>query len=394
MVASDWGNEGSRHLRTAHVLQPTTGGAPVVALQLVEAEVAAGHDVIVAGPPELEGRVVALGATYRFLPLRRTPGLDDVRALLPVRRLVASVDVVVFHSSKAIMVGKFAMRLLPLSPPRSVALPHSWSWNVGGRLTPVYKVLERLTRHWVDVVVCVSEFEATQGREVLGDIPSVVIRNAVDVKRFQPPERSARSGSCRLLLVGRLSEQKGQDFFIPLMTAIDDATLTLVGDGASRPELEQLVRTLGLESRVTFFGEGDVVERYREADVVVMPSRWEGLSLVLLEAMACGRPVVASDAAAGDFGIDHGVVRVELSDKAFTAAVSQLVHDPSRREELGRRARTTAESVLALDQRNEQWLSLLALLVATGGPITDRQNFLSRVRTTVNSPLVGGRSAV
>jgi len=394
-VASDWGNEASRRLRTAHVLQPTTGGTPVVALQLVEAEVAAGHDVIVAGPPELEGRVVALGATYRCLPLRRAPGLDDVRALLPVRRLVASVDVVVFHSSKAIMVGKFAMRLLPRARrPRSVALPHSWSWNVGSRLTPVYKVLERLTRHWVDVVVCVSEFEAAQGLEVLGDFPSVVLRNAVDVTRFQPPEHHVKTGICHLLIVGRLSEQKGQDFFIPLLTSIDDATLTLVGDGATRPELEALARTLGLESRIVFLGEGDVVERYREADVVVMPSRWEGLSLVLLEAMACGRPVVASDAAAGDFGIDHGVVRVELSDKAFIAAVSQLVHDPSRREELGRRARATAESVLAIDQRNHRWLCALDLLVATRGPIGDRSRFINQVRETITPPLTGGRNVV
>lgn len=391
MVGSGLSENRPRRTRTAHILQPTSGGTPVVALQLVAAELAAGLEVVVAGPLDLKDRVISLGATYAPLALRRSPGFHDFRGLLELRKIIKSVDITVLHSSKAMMLGKFALHSFrPSRRPRSIAVPHSWSWNVGGRMAPLYRILERATRNWVDVVVCVSQFEEEQGRDVLGEYPSVIVRNAVDIRYFRPEDRSSHSEDCRLLLVGRLSEQKGQDFFIPLMRDVERATLSLVGEGPDRMMLEDMVLRLGLESRVSFLGECDVAQHYRETDIVVMPSRWEGLSLVLLEAMACGLPVVASEAAAGDFGENHGVVVTDLLGKRFQEAVSRLIEDPPRRMELGRRARHTAESFLGLDQRNDQWLRLLTTLRRESQSSPDSDMSIEEIRARIHSREIGG----
>ena len=379
-----------RRNRTAHILQPTSGGTPEVALQLVEAELEFGHEVFVAGPLELKNRVTSLGAKYFPLPLRRSPGFQDLRALWEVRKIINDVEIVVFHSSKAIMLGKFGLKSIRRSRrPHSIALPHSWSWNVGGRMAPLYKILERGTRNWVDVVVCVSQFEEDQGREVLGEFPSVIIRNAVNVHHFRPVEKNVRSGNCQLLIVGRLSPQKGQDFFMPLMTEIDGASLTLVGDGPDRKTLADSVHLLDLESRVAFLGECDALQHYGQADILVMPSRWEGLSLVLLEAMACGLPIVASKAAAGDFGEEHGVVVADLSAKSFREAVSQLVANPSRCLDLGHRARLVAEEMLDLENRNNQWLKLLTILSCNVHEVSNSSKSLREIQIEVSSRRIG-----
>lgn len=343
-----------------HFLQPVSGGTPTVALELATAEVAAGHSVTIVAPKALRVRAEATGATFRPLSFRRSPGLNDVLAVIRIRRLLKTADVVIFHSSKAMMTGKFALRLISRKRrPKSVAIPHSWSWNVGGLFKYLYVRLEQWTRDWVNVVVCVSEHERKQGLRVLGEYPNVVIRNAVDTDFFRSKSRNLKSEQCRLLLVGRLCEQKGQDFMVHLMAGLEAAVLILLGDGPSRERLESLVKKLNLDEKVVFLGEGDVRSQYAEADVVVMPSRWEGMSLVLLEAMACGLPVIASPAASGDFDEGNGVITAALTEESFGNALRDLINDYERREELGRRARSTAEAVLGLEVRNRTWLSLI-----------------------------------
>jgi glycosyltransferase involved in cell wall biosynthesis len=120
----------------------------------------------------------------------------------------------------------------------------------------------------------------------------------VNTSTFTPADKAAARGDLGLVAprivvcVGRLSRQKGQDRLLDawprVRKELPDAELMLVGDGPIRCELEKRA-TPG----VRFAGESADTERwYAAADVVVVPSRWEGMALVPLEAMACGRPVV------------------------------------------------------------------------------------------------------
>lgn len=135
-----------------------------------------------------------------------------------------------------------------------------------------------------------------------------VMRNGVDLDRFQPqPQAAARErlglggAGPQLLSVGNLHEHKGQrlvvDAFARLLPVWPQARLLLIGDGDDRSHLQRQVASLGLTDSVRFVGtvpNADLAEWYSAADVLVLASSREGWPNVLLEAMACGTPVVAT----------------------------------------------------------------------------------------------------
>ena len=130
-----------------------------------------------------------------------------------------------------------------------------------------------------------------------------VLRNGVDLQHFQPPstaasERDRPGKQIKLLSVGNLIELKGHDLVVEALTMLDECTLTIVGDGPLRDTLEQQARECGVADRVYFVGAVDqarLVELYGEADMLVLASSREGMPNVVLEAMACDTPVVATN---------------------------------------------------------------------------------------------------
>ena len=132
----------------------------------------------------------------------------------------------------------------------------------------------------------------------------VTLRNGVDLQRFAPGDRDAartKSGPCpvsRLLSVGSLIPRKGHELIIAALTELPDAQLLIAGSGPMRAELERVAVDKGVAARVRFLGEiahDALTEAYRAADIFVLASSREGWANVLLEAMACGTPVVATN---------------------------------------------------------------------------------------------------
>src|SRR5690606_6436971 len=124
--------------------------------------------------------------------------------------------------------------------------------------------------------------------------------------------------------------------------AAPDAWLAFVGDGPDRGELGELGASG--PGRVLFAGASDDVERwYSAADLVVPPSRWEGMALTPLEAMACGRPVVATDVGGARESLppqQHESCLVPPGDPAALAeSVTRLLREPELREFMGEAAR-------------------------------------------------------
>jgi glycosyltransferase involved in cell wall biosynthesis len=164
---------------------------------------------------------------------------------------------------------------------------------------------ERLAARWTALFVCVGEGEAAQGRarDVRGRF--CVVPNGVDLTRFRRAEQGDRlrartalnipSDAPLAVCVGRVTRQKGQDLLLTAWDAVREscppARLAIVGSG-------DLLTTLrpNAPPGVSFVGPvDDAYCWYVAADVVVLPSRWEGLPLTMLEALAVGRSVVASD---------------------------------------------------------------------------------------------------
>ncbi|HTU84579.1 MAG TPA: glycosyltransferase family 4 protein [Solirubrobacteraceae bacterium] len=173
------------------------------------------------------------------------------------------------------------------------------------------------------------------------------IPNAVDIEFFHPDSEELRRLEPVVLCVGRLhnAQKRLSDVMRAVALLPDTWRLRIAGNGPDRPTLERLSEELGLQGRVEYLGfvsEGTKLrDLYRSASVVALPSAYEGLPMVLLEAMSCGTPVVGSDIPAIAEVIERGRtgILVPVGDpRRLAEALSEAV---ARRAELGSAARAS-----------------------------------------------------
>lgn len=304
--------------------------------------------------------------------MTRSLSTGDLRSLWTLRRAMADSDVVFLHSSKAGALGRIATLSLPRRRSLLVFYPHAWSWEVGGKGAAVYRATEHLLAPVADRIVAVSGAEERRGRVVLGPRGRSrieVIENGVDVDRFVAQGPCAALGSApSVVCVGRLCDQKGQDLLVASMRdpRLADVSLFLVGDGPRADLLRAQARDAGIDDRVHLVGHADPRPYYRAADLVVLPSRWEGFSLVTLEAMACGANVLASPAAAADLGEDQGIFVIDAPDDptGIATSIADALDVASGTDEFRRRARDVAVESFSLRRVEERYDRMLAALVA------------------------------
>jgi teichuronic acid biosynthesis glycosyltransferase TuaC len=157
----------------------------------------------------------------------------------------------------------------------------------------------------------------------------VSLRNGVDLHLFRPTERTPNA-MFTLLAVGHLVPVKAQDLIIGALPLLPGVRMVLAGDGPDRVKLESLARELKVSDRVTFLGavpQAQLREHYGAADALVLSSSREGWANVLLEAMACGTPVVASRVYGTPEVVaspDAGVLMGERSYQGVADAVNAL----------------------------------------------------------------------
>lgn len=340
-------------LRVLHVAQPTTAGVARVVADAVRDQAGRGWDVTVACPADgwLGKDVEVAGARWSRWEATREPGPTVPHEVARLRRIVRihRPDVVHLHSSKAGLIGRLVVRgAVP-----TVFQPNAWSFRASDSRSAQLAVhWERFAVRWTAALAVVSVGEQRAGEEAGIRAAWVEIGNGVDLRQHPLPSQEERLSARAALgvsgplavCVGRLSRQKGQDVLLAAWPMVRDqlpaAELVLVGDGPERSALERL---LPPGVRLT----GDVRDPrpwLRAADVVVQPSRWEGLSLALLEALATGRCVVASDVEGMTDAISPGggtVVPPEAPGPLATAVVQRLL-DPDLAAAEGAQARRTA----------------------------------------------------
>ncbi len=357
MPAKDPTIQTSRRLHVLHVSVPTTGGVATVATSYVRDQVERGWNVTVACPSDghLGYAAREAGATVRWW---RASGQGGSLAGEVVRlsRIVAETgpDVIHLHSGKAGLAGRLVVRdRIP-----TVFQPHAWSFL--DALSGVQRASlrwERYAARWTTELVCVSTTERQLGESLGVHAPTTVLPNGIDLTVFRPAGSRDRVAARKLLglqdlptvlCVGALTVQKGQQDLLAdwpeVQAQVPDAQLVLVGDGPDRRALERLAEGL---SAVTFAGaRTDVPTWLAAADVVVVPSRWDGMALVPLEAMACARSVVATDVNGVLDSVPAGAgAIIELDDGP--GLVDALVHrlaDPTLAEHEGWHGRSHVET--------------------------------------------------
>ncbi|MFG2087511.1 glycosyltransferase [Spirillospora sp. NPDC048824] len=294
-------------VRVLHVSQPNAGGVAVYVGQAAGDQRRRGWEVAVACPPggDLPARCAAAGVPWFNWPAGRAPGPRTLLESLSLRRLVRSFapDVVHLHSSKAGLAGRLPCR--PCGTP-TIFQPHGWSWLAAtGRQAAVSRRWERIAARWSDALICVGTGEVREGMRAGVRGPYRLVRNGVDRRRFRPADGAARlAARLRLGLpaavplavcIGRLTRQKGQDVLVAAWPGVTErcppARLAIVGDGE---DLDALSRE-PVPGVLFVPAVRDPRDWLSASDVIVLPSRWEGLPLTALEALATGRPLVGTD---------------------------------------------------------------------------------------------------
>ena len=290
-------------MRILHVAEVAHGGVITVVGSFVRGQIESGHDVHVLVPDGVE----LPGVTHTWNPRRRHP-YDYPAQVDRLRRVVDEVrpDVLHLHSFFSGLFGRLATRRLSAAP-TVVYQPHAWAFEAA-RFRPLARAVADWERHAARrtdllVVNCTDELVEARRRGIRDS--AAVIGVPVDVRYFVPAPESQRAqlrehlelGSrFAVVCVGRMSRQKGQDQLVAAWERrpIPNAELVLVGPGDTAALRKSAPREWGRTIRAVG-PQTDVRPWLQVADVCVQPSRYEGQSAAVAEAMACGTPVVMTD---------------------------------------------------------------------------------------------------
>jgi glycosyltransferase involved in cell wall biosynthesis len=269
-----------------------------------------GHDVTVV-TTRVDESLPQIEETDGYTVVRLSPGVDilgnDISPSV-TRYLFAQTeafDVMHAHSHLYFVTNMAALRRQLGGPPLAITNHGLFSQSAPERVFRWYlKTLGRWTFNQADVVFCYTQVDKERVRKLGVSSRVEVVSNGIDTERFTPegPESELIDAEGPVVLfVGRFAEGKRPwlaiEAFVEVLDEYPGAELYLCGDGELRGDLKTQVTELGIEEAVTFLGHVPYEEMpkvYRSGDILILPSRAEGVPRTVLEAMASGTAVVTS----------------------------------------------------------------------------------------------------
>jgi glycosyltransferase involved in cell wall biosynthesis len=317
-----------------------------------------------AGPKltELEDAGIRVHGTPYPTRAQRSNTLTLVRTVDAIRRIVRdgrfdAVHTYLFWSDVLGVAGARLAGCRRIIVSRRAM--HSWAHSQSA----FFHGLEQVSNMMADELIANSKAVLADAEAHEGRLPRVrtVIYNGIDVEDYQPAQPS-QDGRLRLVTVGALAPRKGQEYAIEATSILVgqglDVTLDLVGAGPDEERLRARVADAHLEGRVSFAGEEvDPRRRLACADIFVLPSRQEGFSNAILEAMASSLPVVATDVGGNAEAVvdgDGGFIVPPENAAALAAAISRLAKDRTRLAECGRYNRRRVAEKFSLEASARQ----------------------------------------
>jgi glycosyltransferase involved in cell wall biosynthesis len=351
-------------VRILHVVEATEAGVGRHVLDLAEGLLSRGHEVHLAYSPRradgfFRDRVSRLEGLHAWtIDLRRGPHLTDLTAVHTIRKGIRArgpFDIVHGHSSK----GGAIARLSGLA----AGVPAVYTPNAIRTMDPTASALTRYAVGWAErllarvngLVIAVSPTEAEHlarlgiPRQRLRLVPNGIREVDLPVRKEARTALGLPLDAAVVGFVGRIATQKAPDVLVSAFARVSRlhprALLAVVGDGPLRPKLYQASERLGLRPRVRWLGEQNGQNAMPAFDLLVLPSRYEGLPLVLLEALRAGLPIVATEEASAGLVVDAGVngLMVPLNDPdALADAILRLLTNERERAEFGLASRCRA----------------------------------------------------
>lgn len=333
-----------------------------------------------------------------------SPG-QDRRALRKLTQLFREqrFDIVHTHSSKTGILGRLAGRLAGV--PVLMHTVHGYAFPAARNAFQswFYLGMEWLGARLTDALVLLKQDDLDLARKRL-HVPQTrlhLLPNGVDVERYAPGSDTERSrirqtqlkaddGCVAIGMVGRLWAQKNPECFVRAAISVlanghGQARFFLIGDGELRGDLETRIRETGYTDSIRILGWRDDVEALLPGlDVFVLPSRWEGLSLAILEAKSAGLPVVVSDIPG-----NRDLVREDVdgyvfgpdNDADLAARLEKLIEDAELRRRLGASGREIILSEFTLAERVKKMERLYTSLLERTGTNRDANGQAQECRT-------------
>lgn len=227
--------------------------------------------------------------------------------------------------------------------------------------------------HQADAMIAISR-EVEEELLVYGFSQKRILRipNGVDTRFFQPRVHAERPGKLRFLLVGRRQPQKGVDLLLKAILTLklsgleDKFEVKLCGSDSPDYDYRSMAKELGVAHLVDFLPfQKDMRHIYQEAQSFLLPSRGEGLSNALLEAMAMGLPVIATRVSGTPDVVTNekdGLLIPPESSEALAEAMKRIILDPALRQQLGQNARRRVEDEFSMEHVARQYSGLYSHL--------------------------------
>ena len=384
--------EKSNPLRVLHVVgESRFGGIARIILGLGRVAGEEGWQVdVLTTDPDLQRAVSqhGLGVVSMDVIRREIRPLWDLGGLLRLQSFLRRerYQIVHTHTSKGGFVGRLAARMAHV--PVIVHTAHGFAFHEGSPASArlFYSALERIASRWCDRIVSVSEFHRDWALE-LGMCKAseiLAIPNGISAPKLSDPfvpdvlrrQLGARDGDFLIMAMSRLAEDKGLDHLIEAAAMLPQDQrryrVLIAGDGPVRRRLEQLASDLGLSEVVTFLGfRQDISDLLAACDLVVLPSLREGLSIALLEAMAAGKPIIATS-----IGSNREVAsQADMASlvppgdaKALAEGIQRFARDPMLMAHLAAGARTLFENRYTEDRMLNSYRQLYLDLVKSKTP--------------------------
>ncbi len=349
-----------RILQLAKYYWPRSGGMERVVQGLAEGFVERGHEVEVVAvtafgdPRPGEKRRASVTRAWSFAPVG-TQELAPAYITAAWRR----ADVIHLHHPHSLADVAYALRpsLAPLVVTQHADYP-SAKYKIPG-----WYALKR-----AEAIVVPSSAHIALSRELKGFENKVeVIPFGIDQARWELVPPPPPGNPPRAIFIGRLEKWKGVDFLLRALAEVPELRLDIVGTGPERHRLETLGRALAVMDRVKFWGEypdEDLPRRMADADFLVLPSVSvdEMFGMVLLEAMAAGRPVITTAVPSGVREVNvPGVTGLEVGIRnvhALAVAMRTLAEDPFLRTRMGLAGKARVQERFTVDRMTESYLDL------------------------------------
>ena len=344
--------------------------------------------VIAASPLHYPRKTPASFAPAEWVRYPQLPGnlglssagkLLYARLLGRVRRLHAERKIDLIHAHAALPCGHAAMLLSRrLNIPFVVTLHGLDVFNagfLGGKPAEWRREVSIDIYREARVVICISEkVQQLLKSGMPKDVRSTVVYNGTDTQLFSPGPAAVEPRPKEILIVGNLLRGKGHELVLQTIGKLKpvhpELQCRIIGEGPDRARFAELAKTLGIEQQVQFLGQqsrSQVADAMRRCTILALPSRYEGLGCVYLEAMACAKPVIACRGQGIDEIIEHGrngwLIPVDGLNE-LVQGLRTLLDSPELCARIGLAARETIVGKLTLSHQARQLAKIYGEAIA------------------------------